>query len=139
MAIIKVQADLFFGLFTLVNFHLIFGVFSFRLVVLLLRKDAWSIALFHRDRVTFTSSWSSSSSPTSIIETSESDFVRSMADMMDNEGVVYESEKSAMAGINTRWVSNGNTGQRDPAHRRWVERESRGREKEIKEIRDEGG
>jgi len=39
VAIAKAQADLFLGLVILVNFHLIFGVFSFRLV-LLWREDA---------------------------------------------------------------------------------------------------
>ena len=50
-------------------------------------KDAYQIALFRRDRVGFTSSYSSTSSSRSIIETSDSDFVRSMTDMVDNEGV----------------------------------------------------
>ena len=41
VAIDKAQTDLFFGLVTLVNFHLIFGVFSLRFIILLLwRKDA---------------------------------------------------------------------------------------------------
>lgn len=92
MVVDKVQTNLFFGLITLINFHLVFSVFSFWFV-LLQRKDACLIALFCRDRTSFTSSYSSTSSSTSFIETSDSDFVRSMADMADNEGVVVESEE----------------------------------------------
>ena len=40
MAIDRVQADLFFGFLTLVDFHLIFSVFGFRLI--LLKTRDWS-------------------------------------------------------------------------------------------------
>lgn len=98
-AIDKVETNIFFGLVVLVDFHLILSVFSFRLIVLLWGKDACLIALFHRDWVGFTSLYSSTSSSTSFIETSDSDFVRSMADMVGNEGDVAESEKGVIAGI----------------------------------------
>ena len=97
MAIVNMQTDIVV-LLVFVNFHLIFSVFSFLFLLLFLLllwwKDAWLIALFHRDQIGFTSS-------TSLIETSDSDLVRSMADMVDNKEVVAVSGQRVMAGIDT--------------------------------------
>ena len=110
----KVQADLF-ELVLVVDFHLIFGMFSFLLFLLFIlwRKYARSAALFYRNWINFTSSCVSTSSA-SLIETSDSDFVRSMADMAGGAAVTVESEKRVMAGADDFWWRY--TNQRDPVH-----------------------
>ena len=85
------HANIFFIFFSLfiVDFHLVLCMLGFRFF--LWWKDAWLTSRFYRDRGGFTNSYTSSSFSTSFIETSDSDLVRSMEDMVDDEGVVIES------------------------------------------------